>query len=171
LGDVLNNGNQPGKPLTVWASTANLTFGVRVWKCFCQQIADLGGDNKEYNNRLNTNFNLTYTFSPKLKAVGYAGYYNLNTDIRTQGNSIGWYDYTGTVLISNLPSRSFYQRSSRLETNYNLNGYLEYENELLKDHHFKAVLGAQYERYENNIYFAKTFDVLANVPPSFFECW
>ncbi|MDI9863395.1 TonB-dependent receptor [Flectobacillus sp. DC10W] len=167
LGDVLNNGNQPGKPLN--GETINgkpYVWGSGLGNASVNKIADLGGDNKEYNNRLNTNFNLTYTFSPKLKAVGYAGYYNLNTDIRTQGNSIGWYDYSGTVLISNLPSRSFYQRSSRLETNYNLNGYLEYENELLKDHHFKAVLGAQYERYENNIYIAKTFDVLANVPPS-----
>jgi hypothetical protein len=40
LGDVLNNGNQPGKAINGLGLTANLTFGVRVWKCFCQSNCD-----------------------------------------------------------------------------------------------------------------------------------
>jgi TonB-linked SusC/RagA family outer membrane protein len=167
LGDVLNNGNQPGKPLSGLGLTGKpYVWGSGLGNASVNQIAIQGGDNKEYNNRLNSNVNLTYAFNSNLKAVGYAGFYQLDTDIRTLGNSIGWYDYSGNVLISNLPTRSFYQRSSRLENNYNLNGYLEYEKEIAQNQTIKAVLGAQYELYQRNIYLAKTFDVLANVPPS-----
>lgn len=167
LSEVVNNGNQPGKPLSGLGLTGKpYVWGSGIQNASVNQIAILGGDNNEYNNRFNTNTNLTYTFNPNLKAVGFVGYYLLNTDIRTLGNSIPWYNYAGDVLISNLPTRSFYQRSSRQEANYNLNGYLEYEKQVAQNQTVKAVVGAQFERFERNLYIAKTFDILANVPPS-----
>lgn len=167
LANIVNNGNQPGKPLSGLGLTGKpYVWGSGIQNASVNQIAALGGDNDEYNNRWNTNLNLTYNFNPDFKAVAFAGYYLLNTDIRTLGNSIGWYDYTGTTLISNLPTRSFYQRSTRQEANYTLNGYLEYEKQVATDHTVKAVVGAQYERFERNVYIARTFDVLANVPSS-----
>ncbi|MDR6562453.1 MULTISPECIES: TonB-dependent receptor [unclassified Arcicella] len=167
LGDIVNNGNQPGKPLSGLGLTGKpYIWGSGLGNASVNQIASLGGDNDEYNNRLNTNLNLTYNFSPSFKAVGFAGYYLFNTDIRTLGNAIPWYNYAGDILLSTLPTRSFYQRSTRQEANYNLNGYLEYDKQIGDKHNIKGVVGAQFERFEKNIYIAKTFDVLANVPPS-----
>jgi len=169
IGGVLNNGVQPGLP-TSTIDGKPYVWGSGIGNASPNNIADYGGDGKEMNTRLNTNFNLTYTFSKHLKAVGSVGYYYNNTDYRTQENVIGFYDYSGKTGISSLsPSgsgRSFYQRANRKEAYYNLNGYLEYSNTFGSDHDFKAMAGAQYERQELNLFSAKTLDVVNGVPPS-----
>ncbi|MDP3916420.1 MAG: TonB-dependent receptor [Bacteroidota bacterium] len=171
IGAVLNNGIQPGLP----ASGLGLTGKAYVWgsgigNASTVSIANFGGVSKEANTRLNTNFNLTYNVTKDLKAVASAGYYLHDADYRTKENSIPWYDYSGTALISSLsPSgsgRSFYQRANRKESYYNFNAYLEYSKTLNTDHDVKVMVGTQYERQEFNSFFAKTFDIVPGVSPS-----
>ncbi len=171
IGSVLNNGIQPGLP----ASGVGLTGKAYVWgsgigNASTVAIANFGGDAKEMNTRLNTNFNLTYNISNTLKAVGAAGYYYHTADYRTMENLINWYDYAGENFISALtPSgagRSFYQRANSKDAYYNLNGYLEYTKTFKADHDVKAMVGVQYERQEYNRFFARAQDIVPGVPPS-----
>ena len=171
IGAVLNNGIQPGLP----ASGLGLTGKPYVWgsgigNASTVSIANFGGDSKESNTRLNTSFNLTYNVTKELKAVASAGYYLHDADYRTKENTIGWYDYSGTALISSLsPSgsgRSFYQRANRKESYYNFNAYLEYSKTFNDVHEVKAMVGTQYERQEFNSFFAKTLDIVPGVSPS-----
>lgn len=99
IGAVLNNGIQPGLPLTT-IDGKPYVWGSGIQNAAVNNIATLGGDNIELNTRVNANFNLTYNITKNLKAVGTAGYYFHNTDYRTQENLIPFYDYSGTVLIS-----------------------------------------------------------------------
>lgn len=167
INDILNNGNQPGKPLSGLGSTGKpYIWGSGIGNASVNAIADFGGNNKELNTRLNTNFNLTYKLNKNLKFVGAAGYYLLNTDYRSQENIITWFDYAGTTNISNLPARSSYQRGNKKEANYALNGYAEYLKTFNADHEVKVMAGAQYERFEYNRFIAKTLDIPSGIPPS-----
>lgn len=169
IGAVLNNGIQPGMPLAAMNGKPYV-WGSGIANATNNNIAKYGGDGKELNTRINANFNLTYNLTKELKAVAAAGYYFLNTDYRTRENVINWYDYTGTQLVSSLsPSntnRSFYQRGNRKDAYYNFNGYLEYAKKIREDHDVKLMVGAQYERQETNSFYARTLDVLADVPSS-----
>jgi len=169
IGSVLNNGIQPGMPLTAENGRPYI-WGSGVANASNYSIANAGGDNREGNTRINTNFNLTYDIHKNLKAVGSAGYYFHNTDYRTRENLIQFYDYTGTIPLSNLsPSntgRSFYQRSSYREAYYNLNGYLQYSKNIGTDHDFRIMAGGQYERDEVNRIIARTMDIVPDVPSS-----
>lgn len=171
IGAVLNNGIQPGLP----SSGVGLTGKPYVWgsgigNASTVSIANFGGDSKESNMRLNTNFNLTYNITKDLKSVASAGYYLHDADYRTKENAITWYNYKGDAIISTLsPSgsgRSFYQRANRKESYYNFNAYLEYSKTFNADHDVKAMVGTQYERQEFNSFFAKTFDIVPGVSPS-----
>jgi TonB-linked SusC/RagA family outer membrane protein len=169
IGAVLNNGIQPGLPTETMNGKAYV-WGSGISNATNNNIAKYGGDGKELNTRLNTSFNLTYNLTRNLKAVAAAGYYFHNADYRTRENVINWYDYTGTQLVSSLsPSntnRSFYQRANRKEAYYNTNAYLEYAKIFRQDHDVKVMAGAQYERQEFNAFYAKTLDVVADVPSS-----
>ncbi|MEI6276588.1 MAG: TonB-dependent receptor [Prolixibacteraceae bacterium] len=171
IGAVLNNGIQPGLP----ASGVGLTGKPYVWgsgigNASTVSIANYGGDEKEYNFRVNTNISLTYNITKELKAIGSGGYYYADTDYRTLENAISWYNYPGDAIVSTLsPSgsgRSFYQRANSRQNYYNFNGYLEYSKTLAADHEIKAMIGTQYERMEFNSFLAKTMDVVPGVPPS-----
>lgn len=171
IGAVLNNGIQPGLPASGLGATGlPYVWGSGIGNASPVAIANYGGDAKEYNTRINTNFNLTYNILSNLKAVASAGYYFHNTDYRTQENLINWYDYSGKTLISSLaPSgsgRSFYQRSARREAYYNVNAYLEYNKQIADDHDFRVMAGTQYERDEYNAFMARTLDIVPGVPPS-----
>lgn len=169
IGAVLNNGIQPGMPLTT-IDGKPYVWGSGISNATNNNIAKYGGDGKELNTRINTSFNLTYNFTKNLKAVTSVGYYFHNADYRTRENAINWYDYSGTQLVSTLsPSgtnRSFYQRANRKEAYYNMNAYLEYAKTFNQDHDVKVMAGAQYERQEFNAFYGKTLDVLADVPSS-----
>jgi TonB-linked SusC/RagA family outer membrane protein len=167
LGDVVNNGNQPGKPPTGLGLTGKpYVWGSGIGNASVNAIANFGGDNKELNTRLNTSLNLTYKMLKNLQLVGSAGYYLLNTDYKSMENIISWYNYDGTVNISNIPARSSYQRGNKKEANYAMSGYAEYAKTFAGVHDIKAMAGAQYERFEYNRIIAKTLDVPAGVPPS-----
>jgi len=167
LGDVINNGNQPGKPLSGLGLTGKpYVWGSGISNASVNAIADFGGDNTERNTRLNGNFKLTYDLLPNLKAVASSGYYLLNTDYRTLENIIAWYDYAGTFNSFNSPNRTSYQRGNKTESNFTANGYLQYDKVLGSDHTVRAVVGSQYERFEYNRFIAKTFDIVPGVPPS-----
>ena len=171
IGEVLNNGIQPGLP----ASGVGLTGKPYLWGSGIDNagktsLANLGGNLIESDNRLNINFNLTYNLTKDLKAVGTAGYYYSDGDYRTQENAIAWYDYSGTINLAILsPSgtgRSFYQRSNARESYYNFNAYLEYNKTFNNDHEVKGMVGTQYERDEFNAFFSKTLDIVPGVSPS-----
>ncbi|MES2775571.1 MAG: TonB-dependent receptor [Bacteroidota bacterium] len=167
LGDILNNGNQPGKPLSGLGATGKpYIWGSGIGNASVNAIADFGGENKENNTRLNTSFNLTYKLSKNLQLVGAAGYNMLNTDYKSLEKIITWYDYAGTTNISNIPARSSYQRGNKKETNYALNGYVDYVTSINGGHDLKLMAGGQYERFEYNRFIAKTLDVPNGVPPS-----
>jgi TonB-linked SusC/RagA family outer membrane protein len=169
IGAVLNNGIQPGMPLETMNGKPYV-WGSGIANATTNNIARYGGNGKELNTRLNSSLNLTYNFTKDLKAVTAIGYYFHNTDYRTRENVISWYDYTGTQLVSSLsPSnsnRSFYQRANRKEAYYNVNAYLQYAKIFNEDHDVKAMVGTQYERQELNSFYAKTLDVVADVPSS-----
>jgi TonB-linked SusC/RagA family outer membrane protein len=169
IGAVLNNGVQPGLPTSTIDGKAYV-WGSGIGNAAPNNIAQFGGEAKEYNTRLNTNFSATYTFTSKLKAVATAGYYFHDADYRTNENLIPFYDYSGTNLISTLtPSgsnRSFYQRAARRESYYNLNAYLDYATTFGTDHTLNLTLGTQYERDEVNRFLTRTQDVISGVPPS-----
>jgi len=82
LGSVLNNGIQPGLPAAAQNGKAYI-WGSGIGNATTNNIAALGGNNKEGNTRINTNFNLTYKIAKNLKAIGTAGYYFHNVDYRT----------------------------------------------------------------------------------------
>jgi TonB-linked SusC/RagA family outer membrane protein len=169
IGNILNNGIQPGLPKASQNGKAYI-WGSGLGNATTNNIAALGGDNKEFNTRITTNFNLTYKISKNLKAVGAVGYYFHNTDYRTQENVIDWYDYTGTVKLSSITasnnSRGSYQRGNRGEAYYNANAYLEYSKVMNDDHDLKVMVGSQYERDEVNQFLAKALDPVPGVPPS-----
>jgi TonB-linked SusC/RagA family outer membrane protein len=170
MGAVLNNGIQPGLPLTN-ANGKPYLWGSGIQNATPNNIAGFGGENKEYNTRLNTNFNVTYSFNNNLKAIATAGYYFHHTDYRTTENLIPFYEYMGTVPYVYLAptqnsTRSFYQRTSRKESYYNVNAYLEYNKTFQGDHDIRVMAGTQYERDELNRFMGRTMDVLAAVPPS-----
>ncbi|MES2516822.1 MAG: SusC/RagA family TonB-linked outer membrane protein, partial [Bacteroidota bacterium] len=167
LGDIMNNGNQPGKP----ASGLGLTGLPYVWgsgigNASVNALADYGGDNTQSDVRIIGNFKFTYDILPNLKAVAAVGYSSLNTDYRTVENSIGFYDYVGTTKLADLPSRTSYQRGNKNEGNFTTNAYLEYNKKIGLDNSFRVTGGVQYERYEYNRFIAKTFDVVSGVPSS-----
>jgi TonB-linked outer membrane protein, SusC/RagA family len=171
IGAVLNNGIQPGLPPSGVGLTGKpYVWGTGIGNASTVAIANYGGESKEYNTRLNTNFNLTYNISKDLKAVASAGYYFADTDYRTKENAITWYNYSGTAVISTLsPSgsgRSFYQRANRKESYYNFNAYIEYSKTIKTNHNVKAMVGTQFERQELNSFLAKTFDIVPGVSPS-----
>lgn len=171
IGAVLNNGIQPGLPSSGLGLTGKpYVWGTGIGNASTVSIANFGGDSKESNTRLNTNFNLTYNVTKELKAVASAGYYLHDADYRTKENAITWYNYSGDAVISTLsPSgsgRSFYQRANRKESYYNFNAYLEYNKTFKVDHDIKAMVGTQFERQEFNSFFAKTFDIVPGVSPS-----
>lgn len=169
IGNVLNNGIQPGLPKASQNGKAYI-WGSGLGNATTNNIAALGGDNKEFNTRITTNFNLTYKIAKNLKAVGAVGYYFHNTDYRTQDNVIDWYDYTGTVKLSSISStnnsRGSYQRGNRTEAYYNANAYLEYNKVVRDDHDIKVMVGTQYERDEVGQFLAKTLDPVPGVPSS-----
>jgi TonB-linked SusC/RagA family outer membrane protein len=169
MGSVLNNGIQPGLPLTNAYGKPYL-WGSGIGNATPNNIADYGGENKEYNTRLNTNFTATYSFTNELKAVATAAYYFHHTDYRTNESLIPFYEYMGTTpyvyLSPSNATRSFYQRTSRKESYYNVNAYLEWNKTISADHDVRVMAGSQYERDEMNRFMGRTMDVLAAVPPS-----
>ncbi|WP_114782970.1 SusC/RagA family TonB-linked outer membrane protein [Botryobacter ruber] len=168
IGAVLNNGNQPGAPAATADGRAYL-WGSGIGNASVVSIAELGGDSREANTRINANFNLTVDILKNLKAVGAAGYYFHDADYRTRENVIQFYDYSGGFIAGLAPSggnRSFYQRGNRREHYYNLNGYLEYANKFGEDHEVRVMAGGQYERNEFNRYLARTLDIIPDVPSS-----
>ncbi len=151
LGNALNNGNQPGKPL----DGRSLTGTAYIWGGGSGNIStlaagDFGGDNKQEDTRLTGNFNLSYDIAPSLKAIASVGYNRLSTDYRTVEKIIQWTDYAGTFKEA-FPTRSSYQRGDKTETNFTTNGYLEYSKVLNTAHSIKAVAGVQYERFTSHL--------------------
>jgi TonB-linked SusC/RagA family outer membrane protein len=169
IGAILNNGIQPGLPLAAMNGKPYV-WGSGIQNSTVNNIATLGGLNKEYNTRINLNFNLTYNIKKNLKAVGTLGYYYHNTDYKTREDLITFYDYTGTQVISTLTAstqaRNSYQRAARKESYYNLNGYLEWGKVFNGDHDLRAMAGVQYERDEFNRFLGKTLDVVPNTESS-----
>jgi len=168
IGAVLNNGTQPGFPLTALNGKPYI-WGSGIGNAAPNNIADLGGDSKQYSTRFNTSANATYTFNKHLKAVGTLGYNFYDADYRTNENVINFYEITGTTIVSSLApsngSRSFYQRVAQRTSYYTTNAFIEY-NQDFGDHNLKILGGGQYERNENNSFFGRTQDVISGVPPS-----
>lgn len=169
IGAVLNNGTQPGFPLSALNGKPYI-WGSGIGNAAPNNIADLGGDAKQYNTRFNTSANGTYNFNKHLKAVATLGYNYNDVDYRTNENVINFYDITGTTLVSSLApsagsSRSFYQRVAQRTSYYTGNAFAEY-NQDFADHHLKIMAGGQYERNENNSFFGRTQDVINGIPPS-----
>ena len=165
IGNVLNNGIQQGMP--EWTQNGKAyVWGSGIGNASQNAIAELGGDNKEFNVRINANMNLTYQIVKDIKLVGSVGYFLHSTDYRTLENNIPFYEYTGTQLLANLPTRSSYQRGNRQEAYYSANAYAEYSKNFAKIHDVKLTVGTQYERDEYNRYLARTLDVISDVPSS-----
>lgn len=165
IGNVLNNGIQQGLP--AWTQNGKAyVWGSGIANASQNAIAELGGDNKEFNVRINANMNLNYQILKNLKLVGSVGYFLHSTDYRTRENNIPFYEYTGTQLLAFYPSRSSYQRGNRQEAYYSANAYAEYSKTFGKLHDVRLTAGTQYERDEYNRYLARTLDAIADVPNS-----
>ncbi|WP_198175057.1 SusC/RagA family TonB-linked outer membrane protein [Spirosoma arboris] len=164
LGNVLGQYQQPGFPV----STLNgqpYAWGTQYspnWQ------AELGGDQKEYNTRVYTNFRLTYNLTKNLRLIGTAGYNWLSQDSKIQQKTIHWYNYLGTIQAPDNPTQanSYYQRQLNKDSYYNLNAYLEYQKTIRQDHDIALTVGTNYERDETNLYWAKTTNVANDNVPS-----
>jgi len=161
LGNVLSQYQQPGFPM---ATKNGQPYGWGTQYSPNWQ-AQLGGDQKEYNTRIFTNFRATYSFNKHLRFIGQGGYNWNITDIKTQQKAItNWYNYAGYMKGSpDNPSQpnSFYLRQLIKDPYYNLNGYLEYQNVFNGIHDVGLTVGGNYERDELNSYTART-NYLAN---------
>lgn len=169
LGGLLNNGIQPGMPTTTINGKPYI-WGSGIGNVAVNNIAQYGGENKEFHTRINTNFNLSYQLNEHLSANAAVGYYFYNRDNRVQENLVGYYDYLETAppiyLTSTGANQNFYQRGARRENYYTGNIYLQYQKVFGTDHDFKLMAGTQYERNDFNRFLGRTLDVLDGVPPS-----
>lgn len=130
--------------------------------------AELGGENKEYNNRVFTNFRLSYQLSKNLSLVGQAGYNWTATDVKEQQKVISWYNYLGTIQAADNPTRqnSAYRRRLDKDAYTTLNAYLNYAKTFGQDHDLSVTVGTNYERDEYNWYQARTSYVANDNVPS-----
>jgi TonB-linked SusC/RagA family outer membrane protein len=165
LNDVLGNFIQPGMPSAA-KNGKPYVWGSGQGNAAVNWAAELGGEAKEYNTRINSVVNLTYQAMKDLKFVGSAGYYYGITNTATLENMVTYYDYTGTIALGNFPARSSYTEQQIRDAYFSLNGYAEYTKTIRDDHNFKLMAGAQYERDEFKNFNGKTFDILSGVPPS-----
>lgn len=162
LGDVTGQFSQPGFPV---ASRSGKPYAWGTQRT-PQWLAELGGDNKEYNTRVFTNMKLTYNIVKNLSFVGTAGYNGTYTDFKSQQKAIQWYSYNDTPLDM-FPSaggnsggnNTWYQRSFLKDPYYNLIGYFEYHNTFKQNHDFALTAGSSYERDELNSYNTRTYNL------------
>ncbi|WP_207531761.1 SusC/RagA family TonB-linked outer membrane protein [Desertivirga arenae] len=152
VGNALSNFSQPGFP----TSTINgkpYGWGTQYTPNW---LIELGGENKEYNNRIYTSVLSTYKFSKHLDLVGQASYNWNGTDIKEQSKTLTeWYNYAETAISSAAnPSQqnSYYDRRFVKDSYYNLNAYFNYTNTFNAVHDFGLTLGTNYERDEFNAY-------------------
>ena len=165
INSVLSQFQQPGFPI---ATKNGQPYG---WgtQYSPNWLAQLGGDQKEYNTRVFANARATYSFTKHLRFIGQAGYNWNAQDTKTEQKFItNWYNYAGYQKGSpDNPSQanSYYIRQLAKEPYYNLNGYFEYQNSY-RAHNFGLTLGGNYERDENNVYSARTNYLANNDVPS-----
>ncbi|WP_461139295.1 TonB-dependent receptor [Spirosoma pomorum] len=164
LGNILGQYQQPGFPVST-IDGKPYSWGTQYspnWQ------AELGGDNKEYNTRVYTNFRLTYNLTNNLRLIGTAGYNWLSQDTKIQTKVINWYNYLGTIQAPDNPTRanSAYQRQLNKDAYYNLNAYLEYQKTFRQDHDVAVTVGTNYERDEANLYWARTTNIANDNVPS-----
>lgn len=166
VGAVLGQYQQPGFPL---ATQNGQPYG---WgtQYSPNWLAELGGDQKEFNNRVYSNVKTTYSFTKHLRLIGQAGYNWSATDIKTEQASItNWYNYAGYQKGSpDNPTQvnSFYSRQLIKDAYYNLNAYGEYQNTFGGKHNVGITLGTNYERDEANAYTGRTNYLASNLLPS-----
>lgn len=164
IGSVMGQYSQPGLPVSTidgkpYAWGTQLTPN---WQ------AELGGENKEYNNRIFTNFRLSYQLSKNLTVVGQAGYNWTATDIKEQQKQISWYNYLGNLPVVDNPTRqnTYYQRRLNKDSYANLNAYVNYAQTLAQNHDVSVTVGTNYERDEVDQYQAKTTYIANDNVPS-----
>jgi len=166
VGGVLGQYQQPGFPI---ATVNGQPYG---WgtQYSPNWLAELGGEQKEYNTRIFSSFKLNYSITNHLRLTGQASYNWNGTDIKTQQSSItNWYNYAGYMKGSpDNPTQvnSFYQRQLIKDPYYNLNAYMEYQNTFKKDHEVGVTIGTNYERDEANSFTARTNYLANNGVPS-----
>lgn len=165
VGAVLGQYQQPGFPI---ATKLGQPYG---WgtQYSPNWLAELGGEDREFNNRVFTNIKATYSFTNHLRLVGQAGYNWTATDTKNQSKPItNWSNYAGYQGGSPAnPSQanSYYLRQLNKDAYYVLNSYLEYQNKFKNKHDVGVTAGANYERDESNFYFARANNQAnANVP-------
>jgi TonB-linked SusC/RagA family outer membrane protein len=164
LSNVLGQYQQPGFPIST-VDGKPYAWGTQYspnWQ------AELGGENKEYNTRVFTNFKLTYELGKNLRMVGTAGYNWTSTDIKEQAKSIAWYNYLGTIQAASNPTQpnTYYSRRLIKDAYTNLNAYLEYFKTFNSTHDVGVTVGTNYERDEANAYTARTNYVANDNVPS-----
>lgn len=164
LGNVLGQYQQPGFPVSS-QNGQPYSWGTQYspnWQ------AQNGGDNKEYNTRVYTNFRVTYNLAKNLRLIGTAGYNWLSQDSKIQQKVIHWYNYLGTIQAPDNPTQanSYYQRQLNKDAYYNLNAYLDYQKTFQQSHDVSVTLGTNYERDETNLYWAKTTNIANDNVPS-----
>lgn len=164
IGTVMGQYQQPGFPVST-IDGKPYAWGTQYspnWQ------AELGGENKEYNNRVFTNFKGTYEFTKNLKLIGTAGYNWAATDIKEQQKAISWYNYTGSIQAADNPTRpnTYYQRRLIKDAYFNLNAYLDYSRTFALDHDVQVTAGLNYERDELNAYQGRTTYIANDNVPS-----
>ncbi|QDK81035.1 TonB-dependent receptor [Spirosoma sp. KCTC 42546] len=164
IGTVMGQYSQPGFPVST-VDGKPYAWGTQYspnWQ------AELGGENKEYNNRVFTNFRLTYQLNKNFTIVGQAGYNWTATDIKEQQKVIPWYNYLGTIQAADNPTRqnSYYLRRLNKDAYANLNAYINYAKTFAQNHDISVTLGTNYERDEVDQYQARTNYIANDNVPS-----
>ncbi|WP_324680709.1 TonB-dependent receptor [Hymenobacter sp. GOD-10R] len=164
VSSVLGQYQQPGFPVNTINGKA-YSWGTQYSP---NAQAELGGDTKETNNRIFTNFRLSYDFNKHLRAVSTLGYNWALSEIASQQKSIQWYNYTETIQAADNPTRqnTFYARRTVRDAYANLNGFLEYTNTFAENHAVGVTAGVSYERDEYRDFRTQTNFLASDLVPS-----
>ncbi|QDA61644.1 SusC/RagA family TonB-linked outer membrane protein [Hymenobacter jejuensis] len=164
INSVLGQYAQPGFPVNTINGKA-YSWGTQYSP---NAQAELGGDTKEGNNRVFTNFRLMYDITKHLRAVSTLGYNWAISEIAAQQKSIQWYNYTETIQAADNPTRqnTSYARRTVRDAYANLNGFLEYNNTFADNHAVGLTAGVSYERDELRDFRTQTNYLASDLVPS-----
>lgn len=161
----INVGSQPGFPVATVSGKPYAwgTQNARNW------LLELGGEDKQFNNRIYVNSKLELNLLKHLNLIGTVGYNWANTDFKKQYKYItGIYNYTESYQYQDNPTQaqSYYSEAAIRDAYFNSNAYLEYQNKFADKHNLAITAGGNYEKDEFGYFGSQTNYQASNDVPS-----
>lgn len=120
-----------------------------------------GGRSKNINTKLNTTMKLQYRINDNLSVVGLTGINYWNDFFESNTNVMTYYNWPGTIVNKNNPSRNSTTKSYGQTLFQNYSGYINYNRQLGAGHNFTALLGTSYEKSEYDGFSAWRRDLIS----------